>query len=81
MSLSYDNHGWWAEPVDEREETEFLHGNFYPCLQPKGEWGCVASIEIWFPDKASCEQFIAEELVGARWAPGEPTEIASEETA
>lgn len=59
--------GWFADR--DREATE--PHVWQPCFDTNQ--GHIPCFEVWFSTKAECEAWIAENVIGAGWSPGEPS--------
>lgn len=62
-----DSKGWFADS-DRDATSEF---KWQPCFDTDA--GHTPSFQVWFVSKAECEKWIAENVIGAGWAPGEPS--------
>lgn len=56
----------WFSAIDEDASTDF---QWQPCLQLEG-WG--PTLDVWFASKEECDRFIAGDVIGKGWHPGEP---------
>lgn len=60
--------GWFAD-LDATQGGDY---QWQPCLETgKGHIPCF---EVWFKTKAECEDWIAANVIGVGWFPGEPTD-------
>lgn len=67
MTEIAERRGWFAD-WDSEATSEY---GWQPCLET-GQ-GHVPSFEVWFKSEAECEQWIADNVIGVGWFPGEPT--------
>lgn len=59
--------GWFAD-----WDNDATNGyGWQPCLET-GQ-GHVPCFQVWFKTKAECESFIADNVIGVGWLPGDPT--------
>lgn len=63
--------GWFAD-WDDEQQTDY---GWQPCFET-GQ-GHIPCFEIWFKTKAECEEWIAANVIGAGWFPGDPTAITT----
>lgn len=59
-------HGWFADWDDEQEGDY----GWQPCLET-GQ-GHIPCFQVWFKTKAKCEEWIAANVIGVGWFPGDP---------
>jgi hypothetical protein len=67
--MSEERKGWFADWDDEQPQDGC---GWQPCLET-GQ-GHIPCFEVWFKTKAECEAFIADNVIGVGWFPGDPTE-------
>lgn len=59
--------GWFSDPCD--EEDAVAGYRWQPYLETGT--GFIPPIQVWFATKEACDEFIATEVIGVGWLPGE----------